>query len=276
VSSKAALAEFPPIALLATQLFVSLVFLSALMRATGVPFRGNTPPLLGRLGLLNPGIAYGLSLLGLTTITASVSVLLWILEPLLILVLAAIVLSERVTRGVLVLTAIAIAGTILVINDPARIGGELVGISLTVAGVACCATYTVLTRRFIPEATETSQVVFAQQAYGLAVALALTIGVALLGGGVIPTSLSLAGVASAVVSGVLYYAGAYWLYLGALRRVPASLAAGSFYLIPIVGVAAAGLLLGERLGATQWIGGAIVLASVLAIWVRSPSFSAPA
>jgi drug/metabolite transporter (DMT)-like permease len=68
---------------------------------------------------------------------------------------------------------------------------------------------------------------------------------------------------------VLYYAAAYWLYLGALRRVPASIAAGSFYLIPIVGVAAGSLVLGERLGPGQWLGAAIVLAAVLGILLRS-------
>jgi drug/metabolite transporter (DMT)-like permease len=67
----------------------------------------------------------------------------------------------------------------------------------------------------------------------------------------------------------LYYAGAYWLYLGALRRVPASIAAASFYLIPIVGIGAGALLLGERLGAVQWVGAIIVLVSVIGILTRS-------
>jgi drug/metabolite transporter (DMT)-like permease len=93
--------------------------------------------------------------------------------------------------------------------------------------------------------------------------------VAVIGGSFIPAAVTPLGLLSALVSGVLYYAAAYWLYLGALRRVPASLAASSFYLIPIVGVAAGALLLGERLGPTQWIGAAIVLASVLGILLRS-------
>ena len=78
------------------------------------------------------------------------------------------------------------------------------------------------------------------------------------------------GFASAIGSGVLYYAGAYWFYLGALRHVPASFAAVSFYLIPIVGVAGGALLLGERLDPRQWLGAVIVLAAILAI-IRLPS-----
>lgn len=52
-----------------------------------------------------------------------------------------------------------------------------------------------------------------------------------------PEAISLIGWASAIGSGVLYYGLAYWLYLTGLRKVPASLAAASFYLIPVFGVA---------------------------------------
>lgn len=45
---------------------------------------------LSLLGVLNPGLAYALSIAGLAHVTASVSVLLWAIEPILILALAAI------------------------------------------------------------------------------------------------------------------------------------------------------------------------------------------
>jgi drug/metabolite transporter (DMT)-like permease len=51
--------------------------------------------------------------------------------------------------------------------------------------------------------------------------------------------------------------------------VPASLAAVSFYLIPIFGVAGAAVLLGERLDPSQWVGVVIVLGAVLLITRRS-------
>lgn len=269
VVSKAALSEIPPVSLLSIQLTSSVAVLAVLMRAQGIPLRGDTPTLLARLGILNPGMAYALGLLGLMTITASMSVLLWALEPVMILVLAGIVLRERLTPGILVLSGAALGGILLVTYDPASIGGQAVGIGLALAGIACCAAYTVITRRRIPDARETSQVVLAQQAYGLVFALLLVGIFAILGQPVAPSGLTPLGLASALASGVLYYAGAYWLYLGALRRVPASIAAGSFYLIPIVGVAAGAVVLGERLSAIQWIGAVVVLAAVLGILVRS-------
>ncbi|MFL5688530.1 MAG: DMT family transporter [Chloroflexota bacterium] len=270
VISKAALAEVAPLTLLAIQLAASLCVLAILMRSQGISLRSDASPLLGRLGLLNPGLAYALSLLGLTFITASLSVLLWALEPLLILALAGVFLRERITPTFILLSLIAVAGMVLIVYDPSSTSGQWIGVGLTVAGVACCAVYSVVTRRWIPDAKETSQVVVAQQAHALALALGLVILVGVAGGTVLPTALTPLGLASAIASGVLYYAGAYWFYLGALRNVPASFAAVSFYLIPIVGVAGGAILLGERLDPRQWVGALVVLGAILAI-IRLPS-----
>jgi probable blue pigment (indigoidine) exporter len=273
VISKAALAEVPALTLLPVQLAASLAILVVLMRRQGISFRTHGSPLLGRLGLLNPGLAYALSLLGLTTITASLSVLLWALEPLMILFLAAWFLRERITPAFIVLSVVAVAGMVVIIYDPSSSRGELIGVALTLAGIACCAVYSVVTRRWIPDAKETSQVILAQQGHALVLALGLVLLVGLVGGQVVPTALTPLGLASAIGSGALYYAGAYWFYLGALRHVPASFAAISFYLIPIVGVVAGAVLLGERLDPRQWVGAVIVLGAVLAI-IRLPSAAA--
>lgn len=273
VISKAALDEVPPLTLLPIQLAASLAILAILIRRQGISFRTEGSPLLGRLGLLNPGLAYALSLVGLRTITASVSVLLWTLEPLIILFLAAWFLRERITPTFIVLSTIALVGIVVIVYEPSSSSGQVIGVALTLAGIACCAVYSVITRRWIPGAKETSQVILAQQGHALAVALGLVVLVALAGGAVVPTSLSPLGLASAVGSGALYYAGAYWFYLGALRNVPASFAATSFYLIPIVGVAASAVLLGEHLDLRQWIGAAIVMAAVVGI-IRQPSVAA--
>jgi probable blue pigment (indigoidine) exporter len=271
VISKAALDEVPPLTLLPIQLISSLVILGLLMRRQGISFRSQgESPLLGRLGLLNPGLAYALGLIGLTTISASLYVMLWALEPLMIMFLAAWFLHERLTPTFVALSLVAVAGMALIVYDPSSSDGELIGVALTVAGIACCAAYTVITRRWIPDAKETSQVVLAQQAHALALAIGLVILVGLAGGVIRPMSLSPLGLASAIGSGALYYAGAYWFYLGALRHVPASFAALSFFLIPIVGVTAGALFLGERLDPQQWIGAIIVLGAILAI-LRLPS-----
>lgn len=263
VISKRALTEMPSTTLLPIQLATSLVVLVALMRLRGISLRGgDAPPLLGRLGILNPGLAYALGLLGLVTISASLSVMIWALEPLMILVLAGIVLRERIGVGLVAISAVAVAGMVLVLYDPAS-SGQLPGVVLSLTGVACCAAYTIIARRWIAASDSTAQVVATQQAYALVFALVVLIGAALaLGGFAIPAAAPVAW-ASALGSGVLYYAAAYWLYLSALRRVPASLAAISFYLIPVFGVAGGLTLLGEQFEMRQWLGVVVVLAAVL-------------
>jgi drug/metabolite transporter (DMT)-like permease len=96
----------------------------------------------------------------------------------------------------------------------------------------------------------------------LASAFVLVSAAWILGGAVRPEAASPIGSASAIGSGVLYYGINYWLYLTGLRSVPASIAAASFYLIAIFGVAGGFLFLGERLEPSQWISAAIVLAAI--------------
>jgi probable blue pigment (indigoidine) exporter len=275
VVSKRATDEVPPLTLLPIQLGASLVVLGLLMRWCGLPFRGpSASPILARLGVLNPGIAYALSLLGLVHITASLSVVLWVLEPMLILALAGWFLHERVEALVLAFSLVALSGIVLVVYQPG--GGSPLGVALTVAGVACCAAYSVIARRWLATADSTAQVVLAQEAYALGFALVLVAAVGLAGGVVWPVGMTAAGWASAVASGVLYYALAYWFYLTALREVPASIAAVSFYLIPVFGVAGGVLLLGERLAPNQWVGVVIVLAAITVIFRRTSTTSSPA
>ena len=272
--SKQAVDEVPPLTLLAVQLAVSLTFLRVVMvrRRESLP-TGRDGRILGRLGLLNPGLAYALSLLGLIHVTAGESVLLWALEPVLILALAVLVLHERVRPSLVGLSMIALGGLALVLYDPAA-SGALPGIVLTLAGVGCCAVYTVATRRWLPGSESTLGVVVAQQAYALVFALVLVAIAWLAGTRVVPNGLTAGGAIAAVVSGIVYYGLAYWLYLTGLRWIPASVAAVSFYLIPVFGIAAA-TAFGERLAPVQWVGAIVVIAAVGIVSVRTATEPAP-
>ena len=268
VVSKQAVAEVPPLTLLPMQLASSVLLLVLVTRLRREPLpAGREGRLLGRLGLLNPGLAYALSLIGLTQITASLAVLLWAGEPILILVLAALVLRDRVGPSILLASGAAVAGLTLVVLDPSA-SGSAVGIALTVAGVAVCAVYTVATRRWLLGTDATFGVVLAQQLYALALAVAVFVGLQLAGRPMLPEHLSAGGALSAAASGLLYYAFAYSFYISALRRVRASIAAASFYLIPVFGLAGAWVT-GERLEPSQWLGAIVVVAAVAWITVRA-------
>ena len=275
VVSKQAVAELAPQTLLALQLAVSVAVLLVVVRLRGERLPGGREGrLLGRLGLLNPGLAYALSLIGLTQITASLSVLLWATEPILILALAAVVLGDRVGWPMLAATVVAVLGLLLVVFDPAA-GGSLFGVGMTVAGVVACAVYTVATRRWLLGSDSTFGVVLAQQLYALGFASVVVAAMTVAGQQMLPARLTAAGLASAVVSGLLYYALAYSFYLTALRAVRASVAAASFYLIPVFGLAG-GLLVGERLQPLQWLGAIVVVLAVAMITIRVARPAEPA
>ena len=270
--SKRAVAEFPPLILLTVQLAVSLAALAILMRWRGISWRTpGIPPLLIWLGVLNPGAAYLLGLLGLVSISASLAVLLWAAEPILILLLAAVVLHEPVGRRLIAMSFLAALGMAILVADPSVSGG-LVGVLLTLAGVACCAVYTIVARRLIGAADGTVPVVAGQQLAALLVIGGVTAAFVATRNLVVPAATAV-GWLSAGLSGLLYYAVAYWLYLSALRHVPASIAAASFYLIPAFGLVASFALLGERLSAQQLVGVGIVaiaVVGILGVTLRAP------
>jgi drug/metabolite transporter (DMT)-like permease len=268
VISKAALATFDPFLLLPIQLAVSVTFLLLVTRLSGD--RVTWSPQIRRLallGLLNPGLSYALSLAGLALITASLSVLLWAAEPLLILLLAVLVLRDRVDASLVAVMGVAFVGVVLVVQRSGSEGAVL-GVLLTLAGVGCCALYTVLCRQALVD-DSTLPVVLVQQIAALGFSLALAISAALLGRVEVPLDARPLAWLSAIGSGVLYYAIAFWFYLNGLRRVPAAVAGAFINLIPVFGVTAGYILLDERLTPTQWLGAVAVLGAVSVLALRS-------
>ena len=262
VVSKQVVDDVAPLTLLPVQLAVSCALLATIAVARGEPFTW-TPPVrrLAALGVLNPGLAYALGLVGLTTITASMYVLLWATEPVLILLLAALVLREHIPAARAAAVAVAVLGVMLVVYQPGATGAAA-GVTLTLVSVGFCALYTVLTRRLLLDDSSLT-VVLTQQAAALAFAVVLATVVDLFG----DTGWDLAGLdvtalLGAGASGVLYYGLGFWFYLAGLRHVPASYAGAFLPLIPVFGVAA-GFVVGERLEPWQWLGAAVILAATV-------------
>jgi drug/metabolite transporter (DMT)-like permease len=279
VISKAILASTPPITFLVIQLVPSVFVLWLLVAARGGPAgvrRGLLP--LALLGLLNPGLSYTLSMLGLTQTTASAAVLLWAAEPALIVVTAWLLLQETITPRFLAATAAAACGVLLVSGVASSgqvLGAGAYGAGLILGGVFCCALYTVLARRIAP-AIDPLPAVAIQQSVGLAWVVAIW-PLEPHGGAIASLArLSRQELLGGALSGLMYYAAAFWFYLHALRSVPATTASIFLNLTPVFGVASAYVFLGERLAASQWLGAGMILLSVLALltFAAAPSLRA--
>ncbi|HUG60229.1 MAG TPA: DMT family transporter [Methylomirabilota bacterium] len=282
VLNKYLLGALSPVPLLVIQLSASAAFLwcAVLFTRPRRIDRGALLPLV-LLGVLNPGISYTLGLMGLDRISASVSTLLWAAEPMLIMGLAAIVLREPITARILGAVAVGAAGVLLVSwsgGDGGQPKTDMIGIALLFGAVFCCAVYTVYSRK-LGASVDPLLMVAVQQTAGLAWALGLLGASTAFGAVDAGSRLGLGDpamtIAVAALAGLMYYALAYWLYLTALRSVPAVVAGASFNLIPVFGIGLAMVFLGESLTPIQWTGAALILLAVSDL-MRSHRAAAPA
>jgi drug/metabolite transporter (DMT)-like permease len=175
VVTRRVLDDVAPLTLLPMQLTASCALLLALCLLTGQRLTWSPGTRrLAALGVLNPGLAYALGLLGLVSITASMSVLLWAAEPVLIVVLAVVLLHEHVPSRLLGALAAAVAEVLLVVHEPG-VSGATVGVMLTLAAVGCCALYSVATRRLLLDDSSLPVVLSQQVAASVFAAVLVTI-----------------------------------------------------------------------------------------------------
>jgi drug/metabolite transporter (DMT)-like permease len=258
--SKRAIDEIAPLTLLPIQLAVSVAILlvSALVEGRGLPREHRRP--LAVLGVINPGVSYALGLAGLARITASTTTLLWATEPVMILLMAWALLRQRPTASVIWCAGVALIGVLFIVAAP-DVGLDPLGVMLMLAGVAACAIYTVLSGRYLGSSS-TLGVILLQQISALAFAVVLLAGAAAAGRAGDLGDVSATGWASAVVAGALYYGVAFWFWVRGLRTSSPAVAGLFINLVPVFGVAAAAVLLDERLVGRQWLGAVLVVGAV--------------
>lgn len=109
VVTKQVVDDVAPLTLLPAQLAVSCVLLLTIAVARRERLAWTQPTRrLAALGVLNPGMAYALGLVGLTSITASMYV--WATESVVILLLAALVLREHIPAARAAAVGVAVLG----------------------------------------------------------------------------------------------------------------------------------------------------------------------
>lgn len=261
VLNKVLLGSIAPVTLLFIQMLASSAVLLLLCRILrrSMP-SGREFLLAAALGLLNPGVSYTFSMLGLQRIPAGTASLLWALEPFLILILAHVFLRERATTGASATVAAGFAGALLVAGGRGIAAPDWGGVAYMLTAVGLCAIYTVISRK-VGRHVDPLVLTAIQQAAACLWAAALQLALA---GSSFTTPLaaiSIGDALGAALTGMLYYAAAYWLYLAALKHVTAALAGASFNLIPLVAIAGAFVFLGERLTGIQIAGASLIIIS---------------
>jgi drug/metabolite transporter (DMT)-like permease len=221
------------------------------------------------LGALVPGLAFLFGDLGLARTSASNGSLLLAAEPLLSVLLALVVLRERLTGRAAVALAMGLAGGALVAVQPGGSAGSdvLLGNVLVLLAVAAAAVFLIATRRFNDDGDGLAA--SAWQSVGGALSVAPFVTVAWATGG---SRLGTAGatgwlacltvVACGAVAGVAFNRG--------IARVPAARAGQLANLTPVVGTLSAVAWLGDRPSPLQLLGGAAILGG-LALLLHNPT-----
>lgn len=200
---------------------------------------------------------------GFELVPAGIGTLVTMVEPLMIAILAALLLGERLTRHVLLGVTLAIAGAVVLFwPDLFTTGAHTISVRGVIYLVLCCmgwALYTIITKPLLERHDS-----FTVTAITMLVAAPIMIGMASepLPGLAARLSLRQWGEVLYLVLGAGLAGTVMWNY-GAKQL--SSSAAGTFlYLIPVVAVAAGALVLDEVITLHVVAGGALMLAGVAA------------
>jgi drug/metabolite transporter (DMT)-like permease len=251
-----------PIAVLAVRFALAgaVLLVLARLRREALP-RGRSAAALvalGSVGYVGMSLCY---FFALERISAGLTALLLYFYPALVVVLGAVLLRRRPRPVVLAIVGVATLGTVLTIGPVS--GGQTTGVLLGLGSALVYATYILLSSR-VRGVTP-----IASAATVLAAGAVVMGALALLTRPTFPTQasawLALAGVA--LIGGVL----AVTTFFAALALIgPADTSVVST-VEPVVSIAVAGVVLGERLGPVQVAGGVVVLLAVTALARLKPA-----
>ncbi|MCW2779282.1 MAG: protein of unknown function transrane [Frankiales bacterium] len=251
-----------PFGVLSVRFSLAAVVLLVLARLRGEALpRGRAAVgllLLGGVGYAAQSLCY---FSALERISASLTALLLYSYPPLVVLLAAVLARRRPRAVALGCVAVATVGTALTIG-PVQ-GGQAVGVALGLAAALAYAVYIVVSSRIAPSGGHfaTSAVVMAG-AGGVYDLLALSTGAPLPGSARAWSALVAVALVGTVVAVTAFFA--------ALERLGPGDTAVVSTAEPVVSVSVAAAVLGERLGAVQVAGGALVLVAVVVLARLAP------
>lgn len=260
--------------LLALRFSIAAVCLAAIARVRRVSLpAGRDLAAIAALGAIGYGGQAATFFTALTLAPAGLVALLLYLHPALVAVLAVFLLKERMTVTKLAALVVALAGMTLTVG-PALAGDASasfprlpLGIAFGLAAAAIYSVYIIvgtrLTGRVAPLALST--IVVASAALVFIVAAALN-------GPRFPQTAS--GWAAVAAIALISTVAAITLFFAGLARIGPTRASTLSTVEPVFTVALAWLLLGERVGIVQAIGGAMILAAVVLL-ARSPADERP-
>jgi drug/metabolite transporter (DMT)-like permease len=257
VVSKVVLEVIPPFALITLRLLLGILVLWIIVAwHGGTGFSRRQTAQVVAVGWVGYGVSLGFQFVGTKLSTASNGALVTSATPAFVLLFAAWVLGEPVTRRRLVALGVSTLGVLAVI-DPrtARLSPDLFWGNLSLVGAAITwALYSVLIRK-VTRNLDTLSVSLVAFFGGLLVTVPVgawelnTMGIGEITAGII---------AGVLFLGIISTALAMYLWNNAFAMLEAGAASLTFFAQPVVGASLGALLLGERLSPLFFLGGALI------------------
>jgi drug/metabolite transporter (DMT)-like permease len=258
VSTKAALAAFPPMTLAVVRFAIAALVLYPIRRRLAPHDRLARAdlPKVAVAGLLGVSIYFLFENYGIKLTTASESALIVASIPTLTLAVEAIRTRGETHASQWLGSALSFAGVGLIVVNGLQLSGSAAGYACMIGADFSWVAYTLLTRDLAARYSQVA-LVFWQGLAGLCGLLPLLLfDVGRMGK---PTLMILVHVGFLATA---CSALGYWFYAHALRVLGAAATSVYINVIPVVAVAV-GVSLGEKLGALQFGGGAMVVVGVL-------------
>jgi drug/metabolite transporter (DMT)-like permease len=262
VATKIALQSFSPFCLIFFRFFTAAIFFVVLLSRTGFPsLTKKTLKSLLLLALMQPGLYFLFETYGLQYTSATKTSLIIATIPVVVLVLSAFFLKERLRPINILGVVVSLAGVaMLVFGGRAQtdLQGMMIGDMLIFGAVLAASVYMIMTRR-LGESLSSLQITGMQIIFGALLFLPLFLWDL---PGLDWQSVSRDSFIALIVLTIFATIGAFLCYNYALTRIPAAQAAVCINGIPLVTACGAWVLLGETLSSLQLIGGGLVLVAV--------------
>ena len=213
-------------------------------------------------GLIEPWGAYTLGNVGIIFSSGAFVALVSSLNPVLIALLAAPYLGERVSRRAAILMVVSIVGVSLVVGG-AGVAGTLKpeGIIFAILGLFCGAAYVLLSSKLVRTVPVLPLVATQLLIAALASLALLIVRVTLFSGALQLPATELQWIVS-VATGIFGGAAPFILYLEATRRIPTTTVSQFSTLVPVIALIGGVIFLGDVTTPVQLVGTAIVVVSL--------------
>ncbi|THB68662.1 MAG: DMT family transporter [Desulfovibrio sp.] len=266
VWSKVVLEEFDVFILVFLRFSLAALIFVGVLFATGRGLPKLTLAEHGRmmlLALFQPFAYFMCETMGLTLTSASSASLIVTTIPIMVLVMSAVLLKERITGIKTLSVLLSAAGVVMLVMGAAdfswSLEGGLLGDLLMLGAVVAAACYMVLAR-YLGRKHDALDITFLQMAYGSVLFLPFFLWKL---PEFEPSAISNQAWVGFAFLTVLCSFGAFACYNYTLTKIEASRASVFINGVPVVTVVAAWIALGERLTLVQGLGGAVVITAVL-------------